>query len=115
MRRINPSRLRLRLQFGHVESKETINGVNTDKQFVCDVEVWGGIYTNSMTQTYVLMGQGVTDTKSFIVRHNSELQKYTHLKYQDNIYTDLVFNEDPYDAHDSFDTVTGKLVTKRGR
>lgn len=115
MRRINPSRLRLKLQFGHVESQETINGINTDKQFVCDVEVWGGMYTNSMTQTYVLMGQGVTDTKSFIVRHNSELQKYTHLKYQDNVYTDLVFNEDPYGAHDSFDTVTGKLVTKRGR
>ena len=73
------------------------------------------MYTTSMTQTYVLMGQGVTDTKSFIVRHNSELQKYTHLKYQGNVYTDLVFNEDPYGAHDSFDTVTGKLVTKRGR
>ena len=115
MRRINPSRLRLKLQFGHVESKETINGINTDKQFVCDVEVWGGMYTNSMTQTYALIGHGTTDTTSFIVRHNSELQKYTHLKYQGNVYTDLVFNEDPYDAHDSFDTVTGKLVTKRGR
>lgn len=115
MRKVNPSRLRLRLQFGHVESQETINGINAGEQFVCDVEVWGGLYTNSMTQTYVLMGQGVTDAKSFIIRHNEKLQSCTHLKYKDKVYTNLVFNEDPYDSHDSFDTVTGKLVTKRGR
>lgn len=115
MRKINPSRLKLRLQFGHTESIETVNGINTDDQFVCDVEVWGGLYINSMTQQYILMGQQMTDTKTFIVRHNVELQKCSTILFRGEQYTDLQFNEDPYNSHDSFDTVTGKLVKKRGR
>ena len=35
MRKINPARLRLRLEFGHSETVTSVNGVNVNK-FVCD-------------------------------------------------------------------------------
>lgn len=114
MRKINPARLRLRLEFGHSETATSVNGVNVNK-FVCDAVVWGGIYTNSMTQQYALMGQGLTDTKSFIVRHNERLQDCTQLRCNGKVYGNLQFNVDPYNSHDSFDVVTGKKVTQRGR
>ena len=114
MQKINPSRLRYRIQFGHYETKTNRNGVNINGDFVTDTEVWGGIYTNSMTQQYILMGQNISDVKSFIVRHNDDLQKCKVLKFNDEYYSDLKFNMDPYNNHRSFDIVTGKVVKKRG-
>lgn len=115
MLKVNPSRLRYRLQFGHFQTKTTRNGINIDGDFIVDAEVWGGIYTNSMTQQYLLIGQKISDTKSFIIRHNDKLQDCLVLKFQNKYYSDLTFNVDTHNGHNGFDVVTGKLVTKRGR
>lgn len=114
VKRINPSRLNKRLNFGHNEVVTTINGINTDK-FVSDVVVWGGVYSNSLTQQYLLMGQNITDVTTFVVRHNLKLQNYTALQVDGKTYDHLVFNADGDDNHDSFDLITAKLVKKRGR
>lgn len=113
MKQINPSRLRNRLKFGHIESSQGVNGINIE-EFVCDREVWGGLYKNTMTQQYILMGQGNTDSQTFIIRHDERLLDCTHMVYNDKTYKNLVFNQDTDQEIDGFDTVTGERVNKNG-
>lgn len=113
MRQVNPSRLKHRLKFGHIESKQGVNGINVE-EFVCDQEVWGGLYKNTMTQQYILIGQGKTDSQTFIIRHDDRLLGCTHMFFDGKQYTNLVFNQDTDQGIDSFDTVTGELVVKNG-
>lgn len=113
MQKINPSRLTLRLQFGHYEGKANQNGIIVNT-FVNDDEVWGGVFHTSLTQQYLLMGNEQTDLHSFVVRHNQTLQQYKVLSVNGQLYDHLTFNTDGLNNHHDFDIVIAKKVVKNG-
>lgn len=105
---LNPSRMRLRLEFGKNESSSKINP-NTGKRikgFNPHFTKWAGKWTLTQTQALTLAGSDIRDAIVFFVRHSDGLTSDFLIRWHDQIYKiDNIAYDDGLDAN-GFDLIT---------
>lgn len=104
------NRLKHRVQFGTIKSVENDNTGDYSEQFVPQVTCWCGMYTQTQTQQYTLMGNDQQDLITIAIRHNSAVKESLIAKLNGVQYNVAAINSD--DQLGAFDTVTLKKVTK---
>ncbi|MCT4397644.1 head-tail adaptor protein [Pediococcus ethanolidurans] len=112
MKSINYSRLTLRIQFGSMGDTNQINP-NTGEAiqgFVKQVTVWGGRWSLNVTQQLTLAGQGITNLSMFFIRHNPEIELFTHLKVGNDVYKITNNNVDDGSQNNGYDLITCEKV-----
>lgn len=112
MKSINYSRLTLRIQFGSMGDTDQINP-NTGEAiqgFVKQVTVWGGRWSLNVTQQLTLAGQGITNLSMLFIRHNPEIELFTHLKVGNDVYKITNNNVDDGSQNNGYDLITCEKV-----
>lgn len=106
---INPSRMRMRLEFGKYESSGKINpntGEAMDDAFNPHFTKWAGKWTLSQTQALTLAGANIKDAIVFFVRHSDQITSDLYIRWKGKIFTiDSISYDDGLDSN-GFDLIT---------
>lgn len=115
---INPSRMRIRLEFGKYEPSSKINpntGKRTKSEYRNIFTKWAGKWTISQTQQISLAGAGITNAVVFFIRHSDLVTSDLIIRWKGNKY---IIDSIAYDdgiGPDGFDLITcHQEVVKHG-
>lgn len=89
------SRMDSKAEFGKVEEFEASNYEGRIGYFVPQFTVWAGIYSNTQTQTYDLLGAHINVDLVIAIRHNSKVNDNKIMVfYKDVFYKITNINSD---------------------
>lgn len=105
---INPSRMRMRLEFGKYEPSDKINP-NTGEPieaFNPYFTKWAGKWTLTQSQTIALAGTDIRNAVVFFIRHNDDITSEYTIRWKGNFYKiDGITYDDGLDSN-GFDLIT---------
>lgn len=105
---INPSRMRLRLEFGNQVDTDAINQ-NTGEpiqRFEPAFSMWAGKWSLSLEQSLTLAGGVAKDVRVFFVRHTSRILDGMQLRLNGDVYKIDAITFDDGIPPDGFDLIT---------
>lgn len=107
--RINISRMRLRLQFGHYEDTDQVNP-NTGmpvKAFKANKNLtrWAGRWSLTQYDTLKLSGANIKDAVAFFIRHDEAITSDYLMKLGDKLYTIDHIERDIDPTRTQYDTI----------
>lgn len=105
---INPSRMRIRLEFGKDEPSDKINpntGESID-EFNPHFTKWAGKWTLSQNQALTLAGANMRDAVVFFVRHTDEITSDLKVRWKGKIFTIDSISYDDGLGSNGFDLIT---------
>lgn len=107
--RINISRMRLRLQFGHYEDTDQVNP-NTGmpvKAFKANKGLtrWAGRWSLTQYDTLKLSGANIKDAVAFFIRHDEAITSDYLMKLGDKLYTIDHIERDIDPTRTQYDTI----------
>ena len=105
---INPSRMRLRLEFGYPTDTDQVNP-NTGEAiqtFKPEFTRWAGKWSLSLEQSLTLAGDVAKDVRVFFVRHTSRILDGMQLRLNGDVYKIDAITYDDGIPPDGFDLIT---------
>ena len=106
---INPSRMRMRLEFGKYEPSGKINpntGEQMDDEFSKKFTKWAGKWTLTQTQALSLAGANIHNAQVFFIRHCDDITSDYKVRWKGKTYTiDSISYDDGLDSN-GFDLIT---------
>lgn len=114
--RVAVNRLNKRAYFGHLESTAKINPNTGDaiSEPVVDWDVYAGRYNRTMSQSIEIAGTSLKDTIVIIIRHNNQVEKVSHVKFDGEWYQ-IVYSSLDDSSPIAYDLITlQKWVKKHG-
>jgi len=107
-KRLNPARMRYRLEFGVDEptGRKNPNTGKAIKGFVPKFKRWAGLWTLTQTQAISLAGANIKDAIVFFIRHDFKITSNLKIRKGDEIYIiDNISYDDGLNT-DGFDLIT---------
>ncbi|KWT52404.1 hypothetical protein ABB39_01030 [Levilactobacillus brevis] len=116
-KKINPSRMTFRIDFGHDADTGEVNP-NTGtpiQQFSPDFSCWAGQWSLNVQQQLTIAGVGITNAVVFFIRHNPDVNETLQIQRGTDLYKiDSIASDDGLPP-DGFDLITcHRVVTKHG-
>lgn len=116
-KKINPSRMTFRIDFGHDADTGEVNP-NTGtpiQQFSPDFSCWAGQWSLNVQQQLTIAGVGITNAVVFFIRHNPGVNETLQIQRGTDLYKiDSIASDDGLPP-DGFDLITcHRVVTKHG-
>lgn len=114
-KKINPSRMTFRIDFGHDADTGEVNP-NTGtpiQQFSPDFSCWAGQWSLNVQQQLTIAGVGITNAVVFFIRHNPDVNETLQIQRGTDLYKiDSIASDDGLPP-DGFDLITcHRVVTK---
>lgn len=110
MKRINPSRMTFKLEFGHWGPTDEVNP-NTGEAingFITDFKAWAGEWSISRRESIELQGQSIRNARTYFIRHRKDdIPENALIRRGSNIYTiNSITYDDGSRPPDGFDMIT---------